>query len=59
MTPPVAQSAARPTILRLLAAMAAGNQLWEVPHVPLYTLWVTGSPRARSVEVQGVDQAEG
>lgn len=44
MTLPVAQSDARPTILRLLAAMAAGNQLWEVPHVPLYTLWVTGSP---------------
>ena len=37
MTPPVARSAARPTILRLLAAMAAGNQLWEVHHVPLYT----------------------
>ena len=44
MTLPVAQSAARPTILRFLAAMAAGNLLWEVAHMPLYRLWVTGSP---------------
>jgi hypothetical protein len=43
MTPPAAQSAARPTILRFLAAMAAGNLLWEVAHVPLYTLWVEGT----------------
>ena len=32
------------TILRFLGAMAAGNLLWEIAHVPLYTLWVTGSP---------------
>lgn len=32
------------TILRFLGAMAAGNLLWEVAHVPLYTLWLTGSP---------------
>lgn len=43
MTLPAAQPAARPTILRFLAAMAAGNLLWEVAHVPLYTLWVDGS----------------
>lgn len=30
--------------LRFLGAMAAGNLLWEMAHVPLYTLWVTGSP---------------
>jgi hypothetical protein len=44
MTPPAAQFAARQTILRFLAAMAAGNLVWEIGHVPLYTLWVTGSP---------------
>ncbi|WP_137109703.1 hypothetical protein [Rhodobacter sp. SY28-1] len=43
MTLPAAQPAARPTILRFLAAMAAGNLLWEVAQVPLYTLWVDGS----------------
>lgn len=45
MTPPAAHSAARVTILRFLAAMAAGNLVWEIGHVPLYTLWLTGSPR--------------
>lgn len=44
MTPPAAHSAARVTILRFLAAMAAGNLVWEIGHVPLYTLWLTGSP---------------
>ncbi|NTT88360.1 hypothetical protein [Tabrizicola fusiformis] len=44
MTPPAAQFAARQTILRFLAAMAAGNLVWEIGHLPLYTLWVTGSP---------------
>lgn len=43
MTLPAAQPAARPTILRFLAAMAAGNLLWEVAQVPLYTPWVDGS----------------
>jgi hypothetical protein len=30
------------TILRFLGAMAAGNLLWELGHMPLYTLWVEG-----------------
>lgn len=43
MTPPAAQIAARPTILRFLAAMGVGNLVWEIAHVPLYTLWVEGT----------------
>lgn len=43
MPPPAFLSSARSTFLRFLAAMAAGNLLWEISHVPLYTLWVTGS----------------
>jgi hypothetical protein len=31
------------TILRFLGAMAAGNLLWELGHVPLYTLWGEGT----------------
>jgi hypothetical protein len=31
------------TILRFLIAMAAGNLLWELGHMPLYTLWVEGT----------------
>jgi hypothetical protein len=31
------------TILRFLGAMAAGNLLWELGHMPLYTLWVEGT----------------
>lgn len=30
--------------LRFVAVIAAGNLLWEIAHVPLYTLWLTGSP---------------
>jgi hypothetical protein len=44
MTLPAASSLQARTILRFLGAMAAGNLLWEVAHVPLYTLWLTGSP---------------
>lgn len=33
------------TILRILGAMAAGNLVWEVAQVPLYTLWVEGTWR--------------
>lgn len=43
MPPPAFLSSARSTFLRFLAAMAAGNLLWETSHVLLYTLWVTGS----------------
>lgn len=33
----------RQTILRFIGAMAAGNLLWEVGHMPLYTLWEVGT----------------
>ncbi len=29
---------------RYLAAMALGSLVWEFAHMPLYTLWETGSP---------------
>lgn len=32
------------TMRRYLAAMALGNLVWEFAHMPLYTLWDTGSP---------------
>lgn len=41
---PAVSSLQARTILRFLGAVAAGNLLWEVAHVPLYTLWLTGSP---------------
>jgi hypothetical protein len=44
MTLPAVSPLQGRTILRFLGAMAAGNLLWEMAHVPLYTLWVTGSP---------------
>jgi hypothetical protein len=43
MAVPAVSSLQRQTILRLLGVMAAGNLLWEVGHVPLYTLWVEGT----------------
>jgi hypothetical protein len=43
MTLPADQSNPRRTILRFLAAMAAGNLVWEMAHLPLYTLWVDGT----------------
>jgi len=43
MTLPAALPLQRRTILRFLGAMAAGNLLWEIAHVPLYTLWITDS----------------
>jgi hypothetical protein len=43
MTPPAALPLQRRTIIRVLGAMAAGNLLWEMAHVPLYTLWITAS----------------
>lgn len=34
------------TVLRrYIVAMAVGNLIWEFAHMPLYTLWETGSPR--------------
>lgn len=30
-------------VLRYLAVMAAGNLIWEIAHVPLYTIWLTGT----------------
>lgn len=44
MTLPAVSPLQGRTILRFLGAMAAGNFLWELAQVPLYTLWVTGSP---------------
>lgn len=32
------------TIRRFLLVVALGNLAWEAAHVPLYTLWLTGSP---------------
>lgn len=31
--------------LRVLGAMLVGNVIWETLHLPLYTLWVTGTQR--------------
>ena len=33
-----------PTLRRYLVAMAIGSLAWEFAHMPLYTLWETGSP---------------
>ena len=33
-----------PTIRRYLAAVLLGNLVWEFAHMPLYTLWRTGTP---------------
>jgi hypothetical protein len=43
MTLPAVSPLQRQTILRFLGAMAAGNLLWELGHLPLYTLWVEGT----------------
>lgn len=34
------------TLRRYLTAMAVGNLMWEVAHVPLYTIWLTATPSA-------------
>jgi hypothetical protein len=44
MTLPAVSPLQGRTILRFLGAMTAGNLVWDMAHVPLYTLWVTGSP---------------
>ncbi len=33
----------RRTLLRFGAAMAIGNLVWEMAHMPLYTVWQTGT----------------
>lgn len=33
----------RQALIRFAAVMAAGHLLWEIAHVPLYTLWLTGT----------------
>ena len=43
MNPSAATTPGRRTFLRFLLAVAVGNLIWEIAHVPLYTLWVTGS----------------
>lgn len=40
---PAALPLQRRTIQRFLVVMAAGTLLWEMAHVPLYTLWANGS----------------
>lgn len=34
-----------PFLRRYIALMALGNLVWEFAHMPLYTLWETGTPR--------------
>ena len=43
MIHPAAKATPRRAVLRYLSVMAAGNLLWEIAHVPLYTLWLTGT----------------
>lgn len=43
MTLPAARSDQKRTILWFLAAMVVGNLVWEMAHLPLYTLWVDGT----------------
>lgn len=43
MTLPAASQPRHSAITRYLSVMAAGNLVWEIAHVPLYTLWLTGT----------------
>ncbi len=43
MNLPAANQPQRRAIMRYLSVMAAGNLVWEIAHVPLYTLWLTGT----------------
>lgn len=43
MTLPAASQPRHSAITRYLSAMAAGSLVWEIVHVPLYTLWLTGT----------------
>jgi hypothetical protein len=43
MTFPAVTNPQRQAVFRFLTVMAAGHLLWEMAHVRLYTLWLTGS----------------
>lgn len=43
--PSTALTTARQSELRFVAAAAVLNLIWEIAQMPLYTLWLTGSPR--------------
>ena len=43
MNLPAAIRRGRPELLRFFLAVSVGNLMWEIAHVPLYTLWVTGN----------------
>jgi hypothetical protein len=36
---------------RYLAVSALGNALWELAHLPLYTIWSQGTPRDKLIAV--------
>jgi hypothetical protein len=40
-----------PALRRYLIVSALGNALWELAHLPLYTIWSQGTPRDRLVAV--------
>lgn len=42
MTLPAAMTRGGAVALRFLLVVAVGNLIWEIVHVPLYTLWQTG-----------------
>lgn len=43
MIHPTARAGAWSIIRRFLLVLAAGNLVWEISHLPLYTVWQTGS----------------
>jgi hypothetical protein len=43
MNLPNAITHGRPALLRFVLTMVVGNLIWDLAHVPLYTLWLTGS----------------
>lgn len=43
MTIPTAPALKWRTFWRFLLVVAVGNLLWEIAHVPLYTIWTSGS----------------
>ena len=43
MTIPAAPALKWRTFWRFLLVVAVGNLLWEIAHVPLYTIWLSGS----------------
>lgn len=36
----------RRSLVRFAVVIAGGNLMWEIAHVPLYTLWTDGTPAA-------------